>query len=60
VEVEQWKGFALMPKAWVREVRLKGKLPRFEIIFKAKCVRTFLYREKADAFVLMMNLLLKE
>jgi len=49
-----------MPKAWVREVRLKGKLPRFEIIFKAKCVRTFLYREKADAFVLMMNLLLKE
>ena len=47
-------------RAWVRVVLLEGKRARYQVIFRAKRIRTFLYRERADEFVRMMNLLLKE
>ena len=48
------------PKAWVREVLREGKSPLYQVIFKAERIRTFKVRLKADMFVEMMNLLLKE
>ena len=47
-------------RAWVREVLLRDERPRYQVIFKAKCVRTFSYRARADEFIRTMNLLLKE
>ena len=50
-----------VPKTWVREMLNKDKNPyEHQIIYKNKCIRVFKGRAEAEAFVKMMNLLLKE
>jgi hypothetical protein len=48
-----------MPRAWVCEQRNKhGEPYEYQVLFKARCVRLFKSREKAEEFARTLNLLL--
>ena len=49
-----------MPRFWVRVVFRKDKPNLFQAMFKAKCRKVFKHRERADKYVELMNLLVKE
>lgn len=50
-----------MPRAWVCQMLNKHKEPyEYQVIYKARALKAFKSREKAEEFAKMVNLLIKE